>query len=189
MLFPELNRHERDSMKASEAFFRDLHRRVLKVPKKKVFVIGFHKTGTSSLGKALQILGYKVCNSLKAANQIKAKNPEAYRAALMQKAKTNLKVYNAFQDTPWFLLYKELYAAFPNAYFILSKREENAWIRSVNKHFGNSFFAFHKEIYGSLDSINNPKLYLDRYREHNRKVCEFFEGNPRFLQFDLENFN
>jgi len=32
--------------------------------KQKIFVIGFHKTGTSSLGAALEILGYTVCDAV-----------------------------------------------------------------------------------------------------------------------------
>ena len=34
----------------------------------KVFCIGFHKTGTSSLGAALKILGYKVCGPVEVHN-------------------------------------------------------------------------------------------------------------------------
>lgn len=189
MMFPELKRNEKDSMKASEAFFRGISRRIFNRPAKKVFIIGFHKTGTSSLGKALQILGYKVCGSLKISNRITEKNYKVYKSLLIDEAQENLKKYNAFQDTPWFLLYKELHSTFPDAYFILTKRNENTWIKSINKHFGDKYYPHHTNIYGTLDSIKNKEIYINRYREHNEKVEKYFVNNEKFLELDIKDFS
>ena len=65
MLFPELYRKEINSMRPSKEFMMGLFHGFGTFKTKKYFVIGFHKTGTSSMGKALQIVGFRVCGSLK----------------------------------------------------------------------------------------------------------------------------
>lgn len=189
MKFPELNRHEQDSMKASEAFLCGLSRRILNSSKKKVFVIGFHKTGTSSLGKALQMLGFKVCGSLKGEDDLQLTDFSDFKLHLLKKAEQKAEIYDAFQDTPWFLIYKELYTTYPDAYFILTKREEQSWIKSVNKHFGDKYYEYHNRIYGTLDSLNHKELYINRYKKHNQEVSDFFEHKGNFLVLDIKNFN
>lgn len=185
MLFPELKRNEQNSLKMSTAFLLGLFRRIFLKRKRKVFVIGFHKTGTSTLGKALQILGYTVCGSLKEAYDYDLnKDVKSY---ILEKAKPLLSTYDSFQDTPWFLIYKELYQLYPDAYFILTKRSEERWIKSVQKHFGTHQFKFHDYIYGTTDTINDENIYLKRYQNHNLEVELFFEGKSNFLIFDIEN--
>lgn len=183
MLFPELHRKEVNSMKASPAFLKGLFRRISKRRHKKVFIIGFHKTGTSSLGKALQILGYKVCGSLKEAHNYD--NQQDMKSFLLKTASPLLNRYDAFQDTPWFLLYKELYERYPDAYFILTKRPTELWINSVQKHFGNQTFKFHDYIYGTNDSFNDSTQYVKVYENHNISVEHFFSNKGNFLQFDV----
>ena len=185
--FPELRKNEINSMKASEAFIKGLPRRFFN-KERKIFIVGFHKTGTSSMGKALQVLGYTVCGSLKEAYNYK--NEELnFKKFLLNKAKPNLNKYDAFQDTPWFLLYKELYAMYPNAYFILTTRDTSSWIKSVQKHFGKGKYKFHDMIYGSFDSFHNEKKYIDIYEEHNSDVKQFFASRGNFKVIDIDQFN
>lgn len=184
-MFPELRRSEQDSMKASGAFFKGLGRRLFKRRPNKVFVLGFHKSGTTSLGKALQILGYKVCGSLKEGYDYKHhKNPKEY---IFSRAEHQLLKFEAFQDTPWFLFYKELYEVYPNANYILTIRPEDKWLNSVQKHFKNSKFPFHDLIYDTSDSIFNGEHYKNVYNEHNKNVIEFFQGKKNFKILNVEN--
>ncbi len=189
MLFPELNRNEINSMKASEAFLLGLPRRLLYKRSQKVFVIGFHKTGTSSLGKALQILGYSVCGSLREANTLPSNAEPEVKNFLIEKAKPLLEKYDAVQDTPWFIIYKELYQLYPNAYFILTVREQNSWIKSLQKHFGTSSIPFHQFIYGTLDPFSNKQTYINKYLAHNQNVRSYFKNNNKFLELNLNEFN
>lgn len=186
MLFPELNRREIDSMKASESFFMGIPRRILNKRNQKVFVIGYHKTGTSSMGKALQILGYKVCGSIKRAKgYMEAESPYAF---ILDKARPLLNEYDAFQDTPWFLFYKELYAMYPDAYFILTTRDADKWIKSVQKHFGTKKYMYLDLIYGSYDSFGMENEYKEVYNKHNEECLAFFKDKPRFMVIDLSDF-
>jgi len=186
MNFPELNRHELNSMKPSIAFLLGLRRRFFSKPKEKVFIIGFHKTGTSSMGKALQILGYRVCGSLK--EGIDLDKVKTLPISFLKKSTYGvLDKYNAFQDTPWFLMYKELYNAFPDAKFILTIRDEDKWINSVKKHFGNNSFQYHDYIYNSNNSITDEKKYREVYKSHNIECQIFFsEMKKEILIIDLE---
>ena len=189
MLFPELSRNEINSMKASEAFFLGLPRRIKYRDKKKVFLIGFHKTGTSSMGKAFQILGYRVCGSLKEGFDYELQNmsPSVY---IFSKAETLLPHYDCFQDTPWFMFYRELYKKYPDAYFILTIRPEDEWIKSVIDHFGNrNNSPYHKWIYGYMDPHDHEEAYLERYRLHNQNVISFFTNNSNFIKISLKEDN
>ena len=172
-------------MKASPSFLKGFKRRVFNKRRHKVFVIGFHKTGTSSMGKALQILGYKVCGALKEgfAFEQSDKKPKDY---ILEKATPLLQKYEAFQDTPWFIFYKELYEMYPDAYFILTTRNPQKWLGSLQKHFGNKFWPYHEWIYGTLDSISKADIYLEKYNNHNEAVRLFFADKPNFVEFRIE---
>jgi hypothetical protein len=172
-------------MKASEAFFRGLPRRIRNRYKRKVFIIGFHKTGTSSMGKAFQILGYRVCGSIKEAMDFGEidQDPREY---ILNKALKLTSKYDCFQDTPWFMFYRELYELFPEAHFILTKRPDEDWIRSVRDHFGNRNNSnYHSWIYGYQDPISHEDIYLSKFREHNKAVEDFFKNKNNFLTIDL----
>ncbi|OAB75757.1 sulfotransferase family protein [Cochleicola gelatinilyticus] len=182
MLFPELARGEIDSMKVSSYWVKGIFRRVFQKRKKKVFVIGFHKTGTSSMGHALQELGYRVCGSLKEGKYL-ANSDTSFLTHLFQKAQPLLKKYDAFQDTPWFLMYEELYNKYPDAYFILTVRDAKSWLKSYQKHFKTDGYLYHDEIYGTLDSINEAAIFIKRYEAHVANVRDFFSSKGKLLEF------
>lgn len=133
----------------------------------KVFCIGLHKTGTTSLGAALETLGYEVCGGFG------ARDPEIRRLAA-RRASHLVQHYDAFRDHPWPLLYPQLDEWVPNAKFVLTIRPPREWIRSVILHFGNRQSPMRKWIYGEGSPMGNEHLYIDRYETHNREVVEFF---------------
>jgi len=139
--------------------------------KYKVFGVGFHKTGTSSLGRALRRLGYRVCGPVGVSrNDISS---VAKRLAFEK-----IEEYDAFQDNPWPVLYKELDEHCEKSKFILTIREREEWIESIVSHFGGTSTPMRKWIYGEGDPLGNEKIYLDEYRSHNKKVKEYFQGRP-----------
>src|SRR5690554_1808437 len=111
--------------------------------KEKVFVIGFQKTGTTSLETALKILGYRVHGGDK--NLMKFERSEdlkKYISGVMQ-------TWDAVQDMPWPLFYRELYDLYPNAKFILTHRNPEKWINSVVRYFGSIRNPINKKIYNA----------------------------------------
>ncbi len=138
------------------------------------------------MGKALQVLGYKVCGSLKEGKDYE-EAAVGFKEYVFQKGKPLLAKYDAFQDTPWFIFYEELYRSYPDAYFILTTRNADAWLNSVQKHFGTQDFLYHRWIYNSLDSFKDRELYLERFNNHNQAIRKFFKENDKFLEFSIEN--
>ena len=83
------------------------------------------------MGRALDHLGFKVCGAV----GLKEPNiPEnIQRIAFEQVHK-----YDAFQDNPWPILFRELDESFPGSKFIMTRRNSDSWIKSVVKHFGST---------------------------------------------------
>lgn len=134
----------------------------------KVFGIGFHKTGTSTLEVVLSKLGFKILGTrIKLVKELKSKNYE--------KIFNLVSKYDGVQDNPWPLLFKELDIQFPDSKFILTVRDENKWIKSVSTHFGNTDTEMREFIYGVGHPKGNESIYLDRYRKHNQEVLEYFK--------------
>lgn len=93
--------------------------------------------------------------------------------------------YDALQDVPWAALYRELDHLYPGSRFILTCREEEAWLNSATKHFKESHFELHEWLYGNGVLLGNEQLYLDRYRQHNEDVRTYFAGRDDFIEMDL----
>lgn len=140
----------------------------------KVFCIGFHKTGTTSLAVALQTLGYRVTGPNRTEDPDIATN--VYRMAydLVEK-------YDAFQDNPWPILYKNLDRRYPGSKFIFTLRSTQSWITSQVKHFGRRETPMRQWIYGVGCPEGNEAIYTRVYDEHNQGVLEHFRGRPSDL--------
>ncbi len=152
--------------------------------KQKVFVIGFQKTGTTSLEHALQFLGYRVYGGDK--NLMKYSDSEALKAYI----KKTLDSWDAVQDMPWPLFYKELYAVYPDAKYILTIRDTNKWIRSVVTYFASIRIPLHQKIYDVPCAEGHEDRYIERYEKSNRDIIAFFENKPNFLIMEMgKNFN
>ena len=124
--------------------------------KKKVFCVGFHKTGTSSIGTALEILGYQV-KGYDSSILPFIKNEE-YRPV-----KSIISQYDAFQDNPWPLIYEYLDQNYPDSKFILTIRDPENWYKSISKHLGGSTTKMREWIYGRGDPLNNKDIYINKY--------------------------
>ena len=141
----------------------------------KVFGIGFHKTGTSSLGEALRQLGYSpIANyTPELLPHIKSSNWQAIQNFCQS--------YQAFEDNPWPLLYRELDEMFPDSKFVLTIRPHDQWLNSVIKHFSDSNTEMREWIYGKGYGTPNEdikQIYIDRYNNHNKEVLSYFDNRP-----------
>ncbi len=142
------------------------------VPKRpKVFGIGFHKTGTSSLAAALRILGYRVTGPDGVGN------PDIAETALPMALKLARK-FDAFQDNPWPILFREMDAAFPGSRFVLTVRDLDQWYASALGHFGERSTPMREWIYGAGSPAGNRERYLSRHEKHMRDVAEYFTDRP-----------
>ena len=142
----------------------------------KIIGVGFQKTGTSTLREALKILGYKVkdCSPRMLTPILKGNYKKILRT---------LEPYDAIEDTPWYLIYKELDERIPGSKFILTIRDEESWYNSVSWHIGELRSAIHEWVYGAgkglpkYDKANTLKVY----NNHNKEVLEYFKDRPEDL--------
>ncbi len=140
----------------------------------KIFGIGFHKTGTKSLASAFRKLGYKCCAGV-------GIHEENLQENIYEMAFSMVEKYDAFQDNPWPILYKELDLKFPNSKFILTVRDTENWIKSLVNHCKRRKTPMRKWIYGKANPLGNEKLYIRRYEQHNQEVIEYFKDRPESL--------
>lgn len=145
----------------------------------KVIGVGFHKTGTTSLMRALQQLGYEVTGPNGTENPRIAEE-------IIDMAYRLLQQYDAVVDHPWPVLYKEVDDWYPSSKFILTIRPTEDWIRSVVNYFGYQSSPMREWIYGVGRPKGNEEVYIARYKRHNREVLDYFKDRPEdLLVFNL----
>jgi len=142
----------------------------------KIIGVGFQKTGTSSLRDALRILGYKVGD-----NNYQMLWPILH--GNYNRVFNKLNQYDAAEDNPWPLIYKEIDQQIPNCKFILTIRESESWYKSVARHIGNLRSPMHEWIYGFGKGL--PKDFkqntIEVYNRHNQEVKVYFKNRPNDL--------
>lgn len=105
--------------------------------------------------------------------------------------------YDAHSDVPYAGLYKELSESYPDAYFVLTRRNLISWWHSLIDHWAlwalprrlDPFEAIQYRPYVGL--IRRPlwlfdgRRLMDAHAKHVEDVEHFFAGNPRFLSLDI----
>jgi len=144
----------------------------------KVVGVGLPKTGTTSLGYCFRRFGFK---------------HQTFDMDLALKVKRNqiddvLRVaqkHEAFEDWPWFLLYKEFDRRFPNSKFILTLRKDTeTYVRSLQGHHEREGIRnkdwvkphWWDEVHGQEPAQWDYDYSARRYENHNRAVLEYFAG-------------
>ncbi len=148
----------------------------------KVFGLGLSKTGTTSLGDALNLLGIKTIHYPFDSNTYNELRSGNYNLSILKK-------YQAIVDTPVAPFYAQLDKVFPGSKFILTVREIESWLRSIKKHrevmgkrkSSNPDFERFREfmgavVYGSLGF--NEDRYRFVYETHLKNVLNYFENRP-----------
>ena len=154
----------------------------------KIFGIGLHKTGTTTLAECLHTLGYSVCPEELAYLTRHAVVAGSYRPTLRL-----VLSYDAFEDSPWNYknFYRILDVVFPEAKFVLTARgNEGRWFESLLRWTALYNSASALNIISTLGLAVTPgdrKEVLAAYRAHNNGVVEYFAGQPdRLLVVDWE---
>jgi hypothetical protein len=160
----------------------------------RIFGVGMHKTGTTSLHIALRMLGFESAH-WKNAHWARAIWEEVTGYGKSRRVEFGY----ALSDLPIAALYRELDRNYPGSKFILTVRNEGAWLKSVENHWSSQFNPFrgqwdtdpfthqiHKAIYGqkNFDALR----FLARFRRHNREVTKYFKDRPGdLLTMDMSN--
>ncbi len=152
----------------------------------KVFGIGWTKTGTTTLGKCFEILGYDhQSQNLGLVKDI----ANGDLSKIIEQAQKK----DTFEDWPWIILYKELDEAFPESRFVLTTRNPKKWIRSYKNMLEKQGKAseelnkIRRILYGlPFPNVSESQL-IDRYLRHNNEVKSYFQNRTdNLLVIDWE---
>jgi len=145
---------------------------------RRVFCLGMFRTGTVSLLKAFDILGYT--------------NAQAFKMS-------DILHYEVTADTVVFFFWKELITAFPKAKFILRVRDAPAWARSArhvitdrpvwgkNPTKNENWLTSHLMMKKMWGCCGFQEDWAEKFRQYNKEVQEHFaEHCPnRLLVMDI----
>lgn len=149
----------------------------------RVFGIGLHKTGTTSLHEAFKML---------AMDSLHWGTGEApliwYEMNALGRSPT-LEQFYALSDNPIPIFYEQLDKAYPGSKFVLTIRDEVDWLASVAKLWSYKHNptrrlwdvypvsnTLHVALYGRSDF--DALVFLERYRRHNQAVRAYFKDRP-----------
>ncbi|MGA7875627.1 MAG: sulfotransferase family protein [Desulfoferrobacter sp.] len=144
----------------------------------KIFGIGMPKTGTSSLHKALEILGFKSIHFASDEKTVQEIQHGQYRLSVLNE-------YDAISDIPTPAIFAQLDSCWPDSKFILTIRDLKTWLDSCRNAPFNSlsdlpeaghFRHFYRTLlYGVV--IYNEERFAWVYNTHLKIVKEHFSGS------------
>lgn len=154
----------------------------------RIFGIGLSKTGTTSLTRALQLLGYRTNHFPYSALQFRSGRLELDLQRICQ--------WDAATDSPVALFYRQLEEQLPKSKFILTQRDVGAWLDSCQHNHvwpGNfvrdkairllphirKILCLHRNVFGSEQFQRD--VFRKAYENHNDSVIEHFWRKKRDL--------
>jgi hypothetical protein len=148
--------------------------------RKKIFVIGSNKTGTSSLEVALKSLGFHVGSQIEAELLIDDWARRDFKRLIKY-----CRSADAFQDIPFSLDYtfQAMDAAFPGSKFILSVRDDaDQWYRSLTRFHAN------RRGLGRLPTADELKADPYRWRGYQWLASQLIYGIDETNVWDEEKY-
>lgn len=162
----------------------------------KVICIGFHKTGTTSLSDAMEMIGFPISHGSeifhhvsgnrydrKLMGHIEESNP--FREKLLTALCEGIDNSHGIQDSPCVFFYKDLAQKYPNAKFMFTTRDENAWFGSLKAFVRDKSNPLRQYMYNVPKITGNEAVLMDAYRKYTREILSYFEDHPNFRSFDI----
>lgn len=170
----------------------------------KIFVVGRNKTGTTSTGRALASIGFRLGKQSKAELLLEDWGKRDFRSIV-----NHCRTADAFQDIPFSLdyTYQIMDYAFPGSKFILTVRNSsqewyNSLTRFQTKILGKNrlptaddlkqfpyrhrrtgwLWRANQLIYGVDErSLYDKEIYIEHYESHKQKVVDYFQHRSEDL--------
>lgn len=152
----------------------------------KIFGLGLSRTGTRSLTLALNELGFRVIHYPKDATTLRQLLAGDYRFSVLDE-------HDGITDITVAPFYAQLDALYPGSKFILTVREKEAWLRSMEAFFAKpvpphkakdeTLMQLRQTVrlatYGSYGFNRERFSYVYDLHQHN--VREYFQARPEAL--------
>jgi hypothetical protein len=153
----------------------------------KVFGIGLSRTGTHSLTKALNVLGYNVTHYPTCAGTLDALQEGLVDFPCVVNG-------DGMTDITTIPYITELDRRYPNSKFILTVRhDEEEWLESVKRHWNKErqykdrVLAIRDhlrlKVYGQIEF--DKEHFLSVYKTHTARMVEYFSGRGDLLIMDI----
>ena len=134
--------------------------------KRRVFLIGRPRSGTASLHRALDIMGYNTVKGFDRKGKIDVEK-------IIDATKNGLSFTHSLDYDIEAI--KRIEAAYPNAVFILSEREQDKWYASFIRQ--NTKESTDSDPRKEELSHKNKGAWVNKYfKEYNEKVLSHFKG-------------
>lgn len=144
------------------------------------FIIGAHKTGTTSIANAFEQLGFRAYKGITQYEMLNARQI-CHFLKLYQPAECQ---YQVFKDSPFnhFDHYKHLDKYFPNARFILTIRDSEEWYNSLYRWYKIHYTRPFEHVYqcNILDK-NNKDHIISLYEQRNNDIIDYFKQNNKLI--------
>jgi hypothetical protein len=151
-------------------------------PLTKVFIIGAPKTGTSSVGRAYEMMG---CRDKGFDPMLQTYVDHGHFPPVWD----TVAMYDSFSDGPFNsgVFYEKLYFKYPGAKFVLTMRDEESWLKSHMAHFSpNGSNSKVKERFRMLEY--SPDEWREWYRLRMTHIRSFFasrDASRLLLEIDI----
>jgi hypothetical protein len=149
----------------------------------KILNIGFGKSGTLSLTKAFEILGYKSvhCETGEVRLRDVFKNNMKRGARILE----GFEEYEFLSDFKGEFFYKELDIQYPNSKFIVTMRDLEGWLASMEKHVErNQKNPNYKYNFLKVEK----EKWAEKREEKFTEIKKYFKDRPEdFLIMDIAN--
>jgi hypothetical protein len=150
--------------------------------RRKVFGIGFNKTGTSTLGSCLRRLGYRHVSHSSAMLA-------AYEAGDFDRMIAETRRYDSFEDWPWPLIFRQFYAEYGDeaCYVLTVRASSQVWLDSLKKHALTTHpdRPMRSAVFGHKYPHGREQEHIRLYEEHNRTVRAYFAARPKASFIEL----
>jgi len=160
--------------------------------KNKVFCLGSNKTGTMSLTKAMEELGYNPITTRKSYGLYLGKGLNHSKENLVNffnEISLRGYAYDFFVDIPFSLFDSHImvYDLFPESYYILTLRDSEKWFDSVLRWIKKlDAQKMYDWIWKTNVILENKNKVINRYNKRNTEIMGFFKNNNKFMALNIE---
>lgn len=153
----------------------------------KIFGIGLAKTGTTSLCRAMRILGFRSTHDFGDYND--------YLINILN-GTVNFKIISEYDfiGNSFACFYYKLSNTYKNSKFILTIRDEKKWLKSMSYQIKTNYIkkpvfniiSLSRLLHINCINCENEEDLIYVYRRHNNNVLDFFKDQPgRLLVVDV----
>lgn len=144
--------------------------------KMKIIYAGYSKCGTKTMNAALTELGYNVYDYMENIAYLHDDWMKIFKhGGSVEDFRRMYEDVDAVTDAPCYFFWEEILEAFPDAKIIFSKRDDEAWLKSV-KHQMDQGQGF---IFRIMEFLSPTSRRLNNYGLYIMRICFAMEADTR----------